>query len=133
MIKEISVRTTKHSEFVSITGQVESAVRELGITDGAVVVYVPHTTAGLTIQENAVPAVRSDILYVLDKIVPWRDANYHHMEDNTAAHVKASLMGFSKTLLVEKGRIVLGTWQTLYFCEFDGPRSRKVLIKSATA
>ena len=133
MIKEISVRTSKHSEFVSISGQVETAVRELGVTDGTVTVYVPHTTAGLTIQENADPAVRSDILYVLDTMVPWRDANYRHMEDNTAAHVKASLMGFSKTLLVEKGRILLGTWQTLYFCEFDGPRSRKVYVKGIKA
>jgi len=112
---------------------VESALRDMGLKDGLAAVYVPHTTAGLTIQENADPAVRADILYVMDKIVPWKDPNYRHMEDNTAAHVKASLMGFSKMLLVEHGRIMLGTWQTLYFCEFDGPRNRKVIIKAISA
>lgn len=128
MLKQISVPTNTRSEFVDITGRVQEAVQESGIADGLCHVYVPHTTAGLTINENADPNVRRDILTELEKRIPWQD-NYSHSEGNAAAHIKASLMGFSQTIFVENGRLVLGTWQGIFFCEFDGPRQRKVLVK----
>lgn len=113
---------------VNITENVRQAVRNSGVTDGIVTVFVPHTTAGVTINENADPDVVWDILYELDKIVPWEDG-YRHYEGNTAAHIKASMMGSSVTVIIENGRLLLGTWQGIYFCEFDGPRNRKVIIK----
>jgi len=103
-------------------------VRDSGVINGVCRLYVPHTTAGLTINENADPSVQHDILMELGKIVPLRD-NYHHLEGNAAAHIKASLVGHSATLLVEEGRLVLGTWQGIFLCEFDGPRRRRVLVK----
>jgi secondary thiamine-phosphate synthase enzyme len=128
MTKQISVLTNPRSEFVDITDRVQEAVHESGIADGICYVYVPHTTAGLTINENADPNVRKDILTELEKRIPWQD-NYSHTEGNAAAHIKASLMGFSQTIFVENGRLVLGTWQGIFLCEFDGPRQRKVLVK----
>ena len=128
MIKQISVPTNTRSEFVDITDRVQEAVHESGIADGLCHVYVPHTTAGLTINENADPDVRKDILTELEKRIPWQD-NYSHSEGNAAAHIKASLMGFCQTIFVENGRLVLGTWQGIFFCEFDGPRQRKVLVR----
>lgn len=128
MLKEIRISTQAHSQMVDITRQVYEAVRESGISSGVCYIYVPHTTAGVTINENADPDVASDMLNETSKIVPWKD-NYKHVEGNSAAHIKASLMGFSQTVIVDNGRPVLGTWQGIYFCEFDGPRSRKVLIK----
>ena len=98
------------------------------IQSGAVAIFIPHTTAGITINENADPDVASDIQEALDKLVPWK-AGYAHVEGNSAAHVKASMMGFSLTLLIEKGTLVLGTWQSIYFCEFDGPRTRKAHVQ----
>jgi secondary thiamine-phosphate synthase enzyme len=103
-------------------------VREKGMQNGVCHVFVPHTTAGVTLNENWDPTVRADILMELDKIVPWHD-NYHHAEGNAAAHIKASLVGCSQTLLVEDGRLVLGTWQGIFLAEFDGPRRRRVLVK----
>ena len=129
MLKKISVRTQKHTEFVDITREVQAAIREMGLTEGTATVYVPHTTAGVTIQENADPMVQADMIHALGNMVPWKDPAYRHMEDNSAAHVKASMMGFSQTVLVENGKIIFGTWQTIYFCEFDGPRSRTVYVK----
>jgi secondary thiamine-phosphate synthase enzyme len=126
-MKEIRVSTGSRTELVDITSEVQKAVRESGVRDGVCHVYVPHTTAGVTINENADPSVRQDILKELNKIVPFED-NYGHLEGNAAAHIKASLVGGSETILVEGGRLLLGTWQGVFFCEFDGPRSRRVLF-----
>ncbi len=128
MTSQLSVSTRKRVEFVDITAEVERTVRESGVASGTCVVYVPHTTAAITINENADPDVRRDIIAQLERIVP-RQGDYHHMEGNADAHIKASLVGFSATLLIEQGAIVLGTWQGIYFCEFDGPRSRQVYVK----
>jgi secondary thiamine-phosphate synthase enzyme len=126
-MKEIRVSTGSRTELVDITSEVQKAVRESGVNEGVCHVYVPHTTAGVTINENADPSVRQDILMELNKIVPLED-NYRHLEGNAAAHIKASMVGSSETVLVEGGRLLLGTWQGIFFCEFDGPRSRRVLF-----
>ena len=121
--------STKHrGEILDITDKVADAVRKDEVENGVAVVFVPHTTAGVTINENADPSVREDIESVLGHLVPW-SGNYAHSEGNTAAHVKASLMGFSVHVPVEKGRLALGTWQGIQFCEFDGPRSRRVCVQ----
>ncbi|MHB0913798.1 MAG: secondary thiamine-phosphate synthase enzyme YjbQ [Armatimonadota bacterium] len=127
-MKKISVKTSARSELVDITRKVEEAVRESGLSDGICTVYVPHTTAGVTINENADPDVVTDIIATLNRLVP-QDAGYRHAEGNSDAHVKASMMGFSATVLVEGGRLLLGTWQDIYFCEFDGPRQRQVYVR----
>jgi secondary thiamine-phosphate synthase enzyme len=121
------VRSQQHTQFIDITREVQSAVSGLGLKTGLVTVFVPHTTAGITINENADPDVTSDMAAALDRAVPWL-ADYRHSEGNTAAHVKASLMGSSIHVIVENGRLQLGTWQAVYFCEFDGPRSRSVWV-----
>ncbi|MBW2466654.1 MAG: YjbQ family protein [Deltaproteobacteria bacterium] len=123
-----SVSTGARMEFVDITGQVQKEVDASGVTDGVCYVYNPHTTSGLTINEGADPAVQDDIIGVLKKVIP-RDYPYRHMEGNSPAHIMASLMGSSVTVFVENGRLVLGTWQKIFFCEFDGPRSRKVICR----
>ena len=122
-----SVRTQKHTQFLDITREVQARIDGLGIKDGVVTVFVPHTTAGITVNENADPSVTADISAALERAVPW-EALYKHTEGNAAAHVKASLMGSSVQLIVDCGRLLLGTWQAVYFCEFDGPRSRSVWI-----
>jgi len=127
MWKKISVRTRARVEFVNVDERVQEAVQAEGVTDGVCYIYVPHTTAGITINENADPAVREDIINGLNKIVPFDD-NYRHMEGNAAAHIKACLVGFSQMVPVEGGRLVLGTWQSIYFCEFDGPRRRHIYV-----
>jgi secondary thiamine-phosphate synthase enzyme len=127
-----SLRTQKHTQLVDITGSVQSAVAGLGVRKGAVTVFIPHTTAGVTINENADPDVVSDLVEALEKIVPWK-ADYKHIEGNAAAHVKASFMGSSVQVIVEEGLLRLGTWQAIYFCEFDGPRSRDVWIQLTPA
>jgi secondary thiamine-phosphate synthase enzyme len=127
-MQTISVPTRGRTDFVNITSQVAGAVAEEGIEDGVATVFVPHTTCGISLQENADPDVMRDMETVLDRIVPW-SGNYAHCEGNTAAHVKASLMGSSVQIIVEAGRLQLGTWQGIYLCEFDGARSRKVWIK----
>lgn len=127
MLNRYSIQTDAQN-FHNITRQVEQAVRESGVEDGVCIVYCPHTTAGLTVNENADPDVVSDLLYALDKTFPDRP-EFRHMEGNTAAHLKASCMGSSVTIPVERGRLVLGTWQGIYFCEFDGPRSRSFFVK----
>lgn len=124
----LSIRTQAHTQFVDITQKVQSAVSELGIEDGVVTIFVPHTTAGITVNENADPDVTADIIAALDRAVPWQ-AEYLHGEGNAAAHAKASMMGSSVQIPVEGGRLQLGTWQAIYFCEFDGPRSRSVWIR----
>ena len=126
--KTIDVRTGSRDEMVDITAEVASAVGESGVAEGMATVYVPHTTAGVTINENADPSVVHDVLAALDQAVPWRQGFYRHGEGNSAAHVKSSLVGCSARVLVGTGRLVLGTWQGIYFCEFDGPRSRRAII-----
>ena len=122
-----TIRTTARCEMIDITGLVAAAIREKGIKNGICRVFVPHTTAAVTINENADPDVPRDILAALDRIVPLTD-RYRHAEGNAAAHIKASLFGASQTVFIENGRLVLGTWQSLFFCEFDGPRTRQVLV-----
>ncbi len=127
-MKKFSVKTSSRTEFVDITAEVAAAVTDSGVTDGIVTVFIPHTTAGVQINENADPDVMRDIQVVLDEMVPWSN-NYWHAEGNTAAHVKAAMMGASAQIIVENGRMQLGTWQGIYFCEFDGPRQRTVWVK----
>lgn len=126
-MKHFSVRTGVRTQFVDITGEVQKAVAGLGLGDGSVTVFVPHTTAGITINENADPDVVADMAMALERMVPW-SAGYAHGEGNAAAHVKASLMGSSVRILVSGGRLQLGTWQGVYLCEFDGPRQREVWV-----
>jgi len=128
MTKEFSVKTSSRVELIDITHLIQKAVSDSKIKSGLCIVYVPHTTAAVTINENADPSVRHDIASELNKVIPLDD-NYSHLEGNSAAHIKASLIGSSETLLVEGENLVLGTWQGIYFCEFDGPRNRKVIVK----
>jgi len=132
-MQQLQVKTQQHAQMLDITRQVQSAVQSAGISDGLVTVYVPHTTAGVTINENADPDVVHDMLAQLDQIVPWRQPFYEHGEGNSAAHVKASIMGPSQTVLLDGGRLVLGTWQSIWFCEFDGPRSRQCYVQTLAA
>lgn len=127
-MKELTVKTGQHTEFAEITGPVQRVVEESGLKDGVCMVFVPHTTAGITINENADPDVVADMIYALDKAVPWKDARYQHGEGNTAAHVKSSMMGHSVDVLVREGKLQFGTWQGIFLCEFDGPRTRKVWV-----
>ena len=126
-MKVLSLSTGGRTDFVNITTQIQEAARELGIREGSLTVFIPHTTAGITINENADPDVVRDITTALERLVPWR-GDYHHGEGNSAAHLKASLMGSSVRVLVSAGRLQLGTWQGIYFCEFDGPRQREVWV-----
>ena len=128
-MKAFTVATRRRTEFVTITRSVQTAVTELGIVDGTVTVFVPHTTVGITINENADPDVTDDMAGALDRMVPW-DGPYRHAEGNAAAHVKASLMGSSVRVLVQAGRLHLGTWQGIYLCEFDGPRQRQCWVEA---
>ena len=125
---ELKIQSREHAEFIAITGPIQKTVAEQGWQSGCLTVYVPHTTAGITIQENADPDVARDMLYALEQAVPWLDSKYRHAEGNTAAHVKAAMLGASAQCLVEKGKLQLGTWQGIFFCEFDGPRSRHVWL-----
>lgn len=123
----ITVTTSARTEFVDVTKKVRKTVDSMGVNSGICMLYVPHTTAAVTINESADPSVRTDILKVINEIVPW-EANYRHLEGNSAAHIKTSLIGSSELIMVEKGRLVLGTWQGIFFCEFDGPRTRKLHV-----
>jgi secondary thiamine-phosphate synthase enzyme len=127
-MKQIEIKTSSRFQMIDLTGQVRTAVRESGVKSGICHVFVPHTTAAVTINENADPDVPKDILYELDRVIPLND-NYRHIEGNSAAHVKASLIGASETVFIEGGELVLGTWQSIFFCEFDGPRTRRVFVK----
>jgi len=126
-MESFSIRTKSRTDLVDITSEVENAVGKSGLQEGLCCVYVPHTTAGVTINENADPSVRRDIMMELDKIVPLQNG-YEHGEGNSAAHIKASLVGTSVCIPVSGRRLALGTWQGVYFCEFDGPRSRRVHV-----
>lgn len=121
----LSIRTTSRTELVDITDAVRKQIKESGIQDGTCMLFVPHTTAAVTINESADPSVRQDILMVLNSVIPWK-ADYRHLEGNSPAHVKSTLVGASELIAVEAGDLVLGTWQGIFFCEFDGPRNRKV-------
>lgn len=125
---EIEVRTETRTQMLDITALIEERLEQEGFEEGFCFLYVPHTTAAITINESADPAVKADILMVLNQIVP-QDANYRHREGNSPAHVKASLVGASELIAVEKGRLVLGTWQGVFFCEFDGPRKRRLSLR----
>ena len=127
MTESFQVSTRSRSEFIDITSQVMNVLSSSNIRDGVCHVFVPHTTAGVTINENADPDVTADIIAALDRTIPWRNS-YRHAEGNSAAHIKASLMSSSALIPVRDGRLVLGTWQCIYFCEFDGPRTRKVVV-----
>lgn len=124
-----SVSTNEHSQFINITGLVQEALGESNIKSGVATIFVSHTTAGITINENADPDVTRDMINILDRLVPWDHPDYRHYEGNTAAHMKASMMGSSTQIIIEDGQLQLGIWQGIYFCEFDGPRQRKVQIK----
>jgi secondary thiamine-phosphate synthase enzyme len=124
----ITVKTHSQTEMIDITSEIQSVLEREKFTNGICMLYVPHTTAGITINESADPSVRRDILMVLNQIVPWK-ADYRHMEGNSPAHVKTSLMGSSELISVENGRMVLGTWQGIFYCEFDGPRTRKLHVR----
>ena len=126
MIRQFTVETTRRNEFIDITARVEEAVR--GLEEGVATIFVPHTTAGVTINENADPSVARDILRKLGDLIPQRD-HYDHAEGNSDAHLKASLIGPSLQVIVKDGRLLLGTWQGIYFCEFDGPRTRKCVVR----
>ncbi|MGV8057903.1 MAG: secondary thiamine-phosphate synthase enzyme YjbQ [Smithellaceae bacterium] len=131
MMKEVNIRTNARVEMIDITAAVQAAVQENNISSGYCIVFTPHTTAAVTINENADPDVPCDIIAALEKAIP-QSAHYRHSEGNSPAHVKSSLVGASETVLIEDGRLVLGIWQSIFFCEFDGPRSRKVFIKTIT-
>lgn len=127
-MKILTVPTSTRIEIVDITDKLREVVKNKGWSEGIVTVYCPHTTAAITINEAADPDVRADILESLNKLVPYSD-NYAHIEGNSDAHIKSSLVGSSQQVIIEHGRLVLGTWQGVFFCEFDGPRQRKVYIK----
>ena len=128
-MRTLTVETREHAQMVDVTSEIQAVVRDSKVDAGVVHIYVPHTTAGITINENADPSVRHDILADLDRIVPWSQRYYHHSEGNSAGHLKSSLVGCCQTVIIEHSRMVLGTWQGVYFCEFDGPRTRKLYIK----
>ena len=128
MLIKLDITTNAHTEMKDITRLIQKAVTDSGVKDGICTVFVPHTTAAVTINENADPDVVRDFTKEINKIVPWEDG-YHHAEGNSAAHLKSSMIGFSEQLIIDKGRLVLGTWQGVYFCEFDGPRHRHIYVK----
>ena len=128
-MQTLEIRTRRRAEFVEITAQIQAAVDAARVTSGEVLVYVPHTTAGVTINENADPDVVHDMLLTLARLVPRDAPGYLHAEGNSDSHVKASMMGSSCRVIVERGRLVLGTWQGIYLCEFDGPRTRQVHVR----
>ncbi|MEW6002476.1 MAG: secondary thiamine-phosphate synthase enzyme YjbQ [Nitrospirota bacterium] len=128
MVKYINVRSKSRVEFIDITGMVQDAVKEAGVSEGVCCLYVPHTTAGITINEGADPSVQRDIQNILSRIAP-RDMNYFHREGNADAHIKSTLVGTLVNVIIDEGKLLLGTWQSIFFCEFDGPRHRRIAVK----
>ena len=126
-MNSLSINTKKRSEFIDITSKIESLVKDSKIEQGICILFCPHTTAGLTINENADPSVKKDIINHLQELVP-QGKGYSHLEGNSDSHIKASLMGSSLNIIIKNNRLVLGTWQGIYFCEFDGPRNREVYV-----
>jgi secondary thiamine-phosphate synthase enzyme len=131
-MEQFGVRSTRREEMIEITRQVQEAVEHSGVSEGVAFVHVPHTTAAVTVNENADPSVQSDMLAHLNKLIP-QDGGFHHAEGNSDAHLKASLIGNGETLPFSNGRLVLGTWQGVYFCEFDGPRRRSFHVQVLSA
>jgi secondary thiamine-phosphate synthase enzyme len=129
MLKTLEVSTSSRDEIVDLTGRVQQVIDESGIEEGLVYIQSAHTTAGVTVNENADPDVKTDMLNRFDDVYPWEHPQDRHMEGNTASHLKVSTVGTLQTLIVHKGRLLLGTWQGIYFCEFDGPRKRNVHVK----
>ena len=129
MVHKVQLRTSKHDQMIDITDHVQSIIAQNDVEEGIALVYCPHTTAGITINENADPDVVYDILVTLDKVYPWTCSDYRHGEGNSAAHLKASTIGCSQLIPITNGKLLLGTWQGIYFCEFDGPRQRTCYIK----
>ena len=128
MLRKLNIRTKKRIELIDITRDVQEVVQESGIKSGLCTIFVTHTTAAVTINENADPSVGTDLLNGLSKLAP-ANAGYKHLEGNADSHIKSSLVGCSETVIIDNGRLTLGTWQGIYFCEFDGPRSRNALVK----
>ncbi len=126
-MEKFTIHSVDRTSIIDITQQIQSIVKESGINDGVCYVFIPHTTAGVTINENADPDVKSDMLMEINKVIPFNDS-YRHIEGNSAAHIKASLFGNSETIFLKEGRLQLGTWQGIFLCEFDGPRTRKVWV-----
>jgi len=124
----LSVKTRETTEMVDMTSDINSLVHQSGIDQGLCMLFVPHTTAAITINESADPSVKSDIQMILNQIIPW-EADYRHYEGNSAAHIKSTLVGSSELIAIEKNKLVLGTWQGIFFCEFDGPRGRKLHVR----
>ena len=124
----LSVKTRERTELIDITSDINQLIQKSGTDQGLCMIYVPHTTAAVTINESADPSVKSDILMVLNQIIPWEE-NYRHLEGNSPAHIKSTLVGSSELIAIENRRLILGTWQGIFFCEFDGPRTRKVDVR----
>jgi len=124
----LSVKTRKTTELIDITSNINRLVQESGVDQGLCMLYVPHTTAAVTINESADPSVKSDMLMIINQIIPW-EAKYRHLEGNSAAHIKTTLVGSSELIAIENQQLVLGTWQGIFFCEFDGPRNRKLQVR----
>ncbi|MFV8827648.1 secondary thiamine-phosphate synthase enzyme YjbQ [Alkalihalobacterium sp. APHAB7] len=129
MLTKLTIHTASRDEMIDITNEVQQFVKDVGVKDGLVMVYCPHTTAGITINENADPDVLHDMLMRLDEVYPWEHPKYRHMEGNSASHLKASTVGSSQSVIIFSGDLVLGQWQGIYFCEFDGPRKRNYFLK----
>ena len=129
---KLTIPSSSRTQFVDITAKIQQAIEKTGIKDGVCMIYVPHTSAGVTINESADPSVATDILTVLDRLIPQQE-KYRHAEGNSPAHVKASLMGSSQLVGIENNRLVLGTWQGIFLCEFDGPRTRSVHLRFLTS
>jgi len=131
VVRYINVKSKTRTEFVDITEKIQEAAREAGVSNGICYLFVPHTTAGITINEGADPTVQRDIQTYLNKVIPF-EGDYHHREGNSSAHIKAAVVGVSSHVFVDEGKLVLGTWQSIFFCEFDGPRHRRVALKFTT-
>ncbi|WP_062047446.1 secondary thiamine-phosphate synthase enzyme YjbQ [Bacillus sp. JCM 19034] len=129
----IQIPTKSRDQMIEITNDIETWIHSIGLNDGIVIICSLHTTAGITVNENADPDVKTDMLMRLDEVYPWHHPKDRHLEGNTAAHLKTSTVGHSQTIVVSNGRLVLGTWQGVYFCEFDGPRQRKCLLKAISS
>lgn len=128
MIRHINVKSRARAEFIDITEKIQEVIKEENVREGVCYIYVPHTTAGITINEGADPSVQRDIISTLNRLIPF-EGDYHHREGNADAHIKSTLVGVSQVVFIESGRLSLGTWQAIYFCEFDGPRHRRVHLK----
>lgn len=128
MIRYINVKSRSRTEFIDITDKVQGVLKETGILSGICTLFIPHTTAAVTINEGADPSVKRDIQTLLNSVVPF-EGDYHHREGNSSAHIKSTLIGISRTVFIDEGKLALGTWQSIFFCEFDGPRHRRVALK----